>query len=204
MGSIDFLEILGYAASIIIAISITLNSIIKLRILNGIGALLFSIYGFIIKAYPVGILNGFIFLVNLFYLVKLFYSKELFEFMIVEKNNQYLVKFIEFYHNDIKKFFPDFEYKNNYDLCILTLRNLVVAGVFLGHYEGNVLVVDLDYVTKEYRDFKNGKKLYKFIETILKANVNKIVSNTFSKKFNKYLKRTGFAYNNDGKLEKTV
>lgn len=69
------IQYFGYAASVIIAISMMISSIVKFRWVNLIGALIFSVYGFTFGAYPVGILNGFIVLVDLYYLSKI-YSKK--------------------------------------------------------------------------------------------------------------------------------
>ena len=75
MFSIPLIEWVGYAASIMIAISLIMTDIVKLRIINSIGCILFAIYGFTVKAYPVGIINTFIFFVNTYYLYK-FYKKK--------------------------------------------------------------------------------------------------------------------------------
>ena len=72
MFDIPLIEWVGYAASILIAISMFMKDIIKLRFINLIGSLLFAIYGFIIKAYPVAIVNVIIVFVNLYYLYKLY------------------------------------------------------------------------------------------------------------------------------------
>lgn len=73
----EFLPYLGYFASIVIALSMTISSIVKFRWVNLFGALAFSIYGFIIGAYPVGFLNGFIVLVDIYYLSKIYGKKEI-------------------------------------------------------------------------------------------------------------------------------
>ena len=52
-----------------------MTDILKLRIINSIGCVLFVIYGFSVKAYPVGVINAFIFLVNIFYIFKFFKNK---------------------------------------------------------------------------------------------------------------------------------
>ncbi|MEN8078257.1 YgjV family protein [Clostridioides difficile] len=75
MFGIPLIEWIGYAASIMIAISLIMTDIVKLRIINSIGCILFAIYGFTVKAYPVGIINTFIFFVNTYYLYK-FYKKK--------------------------------------------------------------------------------------------------------------------------------
>jgi hypothetical protein len=49
-----------------------MRSLNKLRIINLVGALLFTVYGSILGAYPVAALNAFIVLVNVYYLHKAF------------------------------------------------------------------------------------------------------------------------------------
>ena len=71
MFGIPTIEWVGYAASICIAISLLMTDMFKLRIINSIGCILFVIYGFSIKAYPVGGINLFIFFVNIYYIIKM-------------------------------------------------------------------------------------------------------------------------------------
>ena len=52
-----------------------MTDMVKLRIINSIGCVLFAIYGFVVKAYPVGIINTFIFIVNMYYLYKAYNNK---------------------------------------------------------------------------------------------------------------------------------
>ena len=75
MFGIPVIEWVGYVASIMIAISLIMSDIVKLRVINSIGCILFAIYGFTVKAYPVGIINSFIFFVNSYYLYKFYKDK---------------------------------------------------------------------------------------------------------------------------------
>ena len=75
MFGIPVIEWVGYVASIMIAISLIMTDIVKLRVINSIGCILFAIYGFTVKAYPVGIINTFIFFVNSYYLYKFYKYK---------------------------------------------------------------------------------------------------------------------------------
>ena len=61
-------EMLGYLASVFVAVSLMMRSLTKLRVINLIGSVLFTAYGLIIGAYPVAVVNGFIVLVNIYYL----------------------------------------------------------------------------------------------------------------------------------------
>ena len=65
-------EMLGYLASVFVAASLTMCSLTRLRVINLIGALLFTAYGLIINAYPVAAVNAFIVLVNIYYLQQSF------------------------------------------------------------------------------------------------------------------------------------
>ncbi|WP_100753832.1 YgjV family protein [Vibrio salilacus] len=72
----DMVEILGYAASIMVAISLTMKDIVKLRVLNFIGCALFTSYGLMIDAWPVVVTNGFIACVNVYFLAKMQIEKK--------------------------------------------------------------------------------------------------------------------------------
>jgi len=68
-------EIIGYTASALVAISLMMSSIVKLRVINLIGAALFTLYGLLIGAYPVAVLNFSIVLIDLYYLRETIKSK---------------------------------------------------------------------------------------------------------------------------------
>lgn len=74
----NWLEWLGYLASLLVLISLLMNSIIKLRWINLLGSSIFSFYGFLIAALPVGFMNLGIVLINIYHLVKIYRSKEYF------------------------------------------------------------------------------------------------------------------------------
>ena len=143
---ISILEWVGYVASVTIAISMAMSSIVKFRIINLVGASMFSTYGFLIGSLPVGILNAFIVAVDIYYLVGIYSRKEVFEILEVRPENRYLIRFLEFHNHEIQKFFPGFTYKPEINtVSFIILRNMAVAGVFLAHrYNGSMLKVGLD------------------------------------------------------------
>lgn len=65
-----FVELIGYLASVVILIGFTFKGESKIRIVNMIGSLLFIVYGLLIKAYPVALLNALTIVVNIRALVK--------------------------------------------------------------------------------------------------------------------------------------
>ncbi|WP_294376682.1 YgjV family protein [uncultured Clostridium sp.] len=71
MFNVPWIEYVGYAASILIGISMFMKNIVKLRFINLLGSLLFTFYGFTIKAYPVAIVNVIIVFTNIYYIYKM-------------------------------------------------------------------------------------------------------------------------------------
>ncbi len=198
---------IGYAASGVIALSMTMNSIVKFRWINLVGASTFATYGLLIEAYPVMALNGFIVAVDIFYLLKIYTKKHLFDTLEIRSNNYYLLKFLDYHNAEIQKYFPGFEYKPEMNtISFFVLRNMAVAGIFLAHREdGNILKVGLDYVIPEYRDFKNGKYVYDhLVDNFKKEGFEKIVSQKGTPKHMKYLKKLGFRENENGLFEKEI
>ena len=203
----QILQWIGYAASGVIALSMTMNSIVKFRWINLVGASTFAIYGLFIEAYPVMALNGFIVAVDIYYLLRIYRKKHLFDTLEIRSDNKYLLKFLRFHNDEIQKFFPGFEYRPEMNtISFFVLRNMAVAGIFLAHREdGNILKVGLDYVVPEYRDYKNGKYVYHhLIDKFKKEGFEKIVSQKGTPKHMKYLKKIGFSKGENGLLEKEI
>jgi hypothetical protein len=63
---ISLASIIGYSGMLLAVISFTLNNMIWLRIINASGCLLLVIYGLMISAYPVSILNCVILIINIY------------------------------------------------------------------------------------------------------------------------------------------
>ena len=191
----DILSLFGYLASLIMAVSMTMSSIVKFRWINLVGALGFALYGLLIHAIPVTFLNGFIFIVDVYYLIKIYQKKEVFQILEVRNDNKYLQQFIQFHNHEIHKFFPGFDYKPEMNtISFFVLRNMKVAGVFLAHREDtDTLHVGLDYVISEYRDFKNGEYIYQHLKSRFVAEGFKLaLAPAANPKYIRYLKKLGF------------
>ncbi|MEI6059291.1 MAG: hypothetical protein WCR72_01220 [Bacteroidota bacterium] len=204
---ITVLQLIGYLASIAIALSMTMSSILKFRWINLAGALAFSTYGFLISAWPVGFLNAFIALVDIYYLNSVYSKKEVFEILELRADNRYLLRFLEYHKNEIGRFFPGFTYKPELNtVSFFVLRNMAVAGVFLAHRDNDhCLSVGLDYVIPEYRDFKNGKFIYlRLRNRFIEEGFTKVVAEGRSEKYSQYLVKLGFEKNTEGRYEKAL
>ncbi len=197
---ISYLEWLGYAASVVVLVSLSMASIIKLRWYNLIGSALFSTYGFLIGAYPVGIMNFMIVCTNIYYLVKMNKHKESFKVIEVKDNDGILNYYLDSYKKDIAKFFPDFKSTEG-KLSVFVLRDMSVAGIFIGEVKDDMFKIDIDYALPQYRDFKVANYLYNKLSDILSQHqVKCIVCDSKIEDNLKYIKKMGFqTCNREGK-----
>lgn len=195
MLEINYLEWIGYIGSIIVAISLTMTSMVKLRWLNFVGALIFTVYGVAINAFPVALVNGFITIIDVYFLVKMYTTKDYFTIQEINADSAYLDQFVQFYKEAIPKDFPNFKRGNNEDkLALLVLRNMQVAGIFIGKKDkDNILEIELDFATPQYRDFKTGDYLFnKNAHLFTDLGFSQLIVNPFSKSQMKYYPKVGF------------
>lgn len=201
----SFYELIGYLGSVLVAISLTMRSVFRLRIINLIGALIFVAYGFLIHAAPVVLLNSLIVGVNVFYLVQMSNQKDYFKLMEVNYDSRYLKNFIDFYQKEIRVFFPSYLFKPQPDqLALFVLRNMVPAGLVIVRPMGEDADVFLDFVIPGYRDFRAGKFLFE--ESALyfqQKGIKRLVSDAGNPRHESYLKRMGFQLEN-GKYYRAV
>src|SRR5512133_2345388 len=94
-------ELIGYSGSILVAISLMMKSLVRLRTINMLGAIVFIIYGLLIGAIPVVFLNGLILCVNVYNLWRMWQQKDYFTLMEVRSESAYLNHFLDFYRKEI-------------------------------------------------------------------------------------------------------
>lgn len=188
-------EIIGYAASLLVAISLMMSNIIQLRIVNMIGAATFSVYGILIGSIPVAAMNGFIVLINIYYLTKIYAAVEYFQILKVSAHSEYLKTFLNFYQDQINIFQPGFYSEGREgNFNIFVLRDMVPAGLLVGNLQNkDTLMVELDFVVPQYRDFKIGTFLFEENRSYFKdKGIKHIEAAPGSDRHNEYLKEMGF------------
>lgn len=187
-------ELVGYVASVLIAISVMNTNVLRLRLFNTAGAAFFTVYGVLIRAWPVAGLNLFIVCVNTFHLYRIFRSNEYFKLLEVRSDSAYLNHFLAHYLRDIRKYNPRFEYcAHTNQLTLFVLRNTVPAGLLIARQQNGELHVQLDYVTPDYRDLKVGEFLWgEQLAYFRERGVQRIVSPAGSGRHAEYLKEMGF------------
>jgi GNAT superfamily N-acetyltransferase len=188
-------ESIGYLASVLIAVSIMMTSVLRLRIFNMAGATVFSIYGYLIGSPPVALLNGFLALVNVWFIWRMLGTKAYFQLLPLQPESDYLRYFLDFYRKEIAAILPDFEYKPCPEqITLFVLRNCKPVGVFIARRksEGVVRVV-LDFVIPNYRDLRLGRFLFlEQADFFRERGVREIVVTPRTKDYGPFLAKVGF------------
>ncbi|MBZ0178482.1 MAG: hypothetical protein K8F36_04245 [Melioribacteraceae bacterium] len=198
----ELVHLIGYAGSVVIAISLSMKNIIKLRWINLFGASTFATYGFLVGAYPVLALNSLITIIDIYHLIRIYTNKDQFSLVpVLSSSHEYLKKFLVFYKDDIVKYFPDFNFD---DLegkeFYFILRNLVPAGLFvIKRLDKNEAEIVLDYAVPAYRDLSNGKFVYDAENTFLKEKgIKQLRTYSNIKAHRKYLEKVGYKLSEPG------
>jgi hypothetical protein len=193
-------EIIGYVASVLVAVSLMMSKIVSLRIVNLIGAATFSLYGILIGSVPVAGMNAFIVLINIYYLYQIFTNREFFRLLKVTPEDHYLLYFIDFHSSEIEKYQPGFNHTSRPGtVCLFILRDMIPAGLLIGKLsDDGVLSMSLDFVIPMYRDFKIGRYVYSEQKSFFRdQGITEIRSQTGTAKHAEYLKKMGFVPVND-------
>lgn len=200
-------EFVGYAASILVAISLMMRSIWRLRAFSLLGAISFTVYGALIHAYPIAVLNALIVLINLYYLWQMRQRQEYFSLLELHPDSPYLLRFLEFYGEDIARFAPGFSYAPDPQaLVCFVLRDLSPASVLIAQRnEGGELAVQFDYVIPGYRDFKVNRFLYEDQAQVwLERGIERVSIQPIDEKHRKALAKIGFVSGQDGRCTRKL
>jgi hypothetical protein len=156
-------ELVGYLASVLIVLSLLMASLWRLRIINLVGAVVFTVYGVLIGSVPVVLTNGAIVLIDLYYLWRMVTDRSAqayFEVVATPADSPLLARFVAFHGEDIARFQPSFTGITSDHLAWAVLRDGVPVGIVLARRDGEVATIDLDYVAPAHRDQRAGTRFY--------------------------------------------
>ncbi len=156
------IELIGYLGSLLVVVSMLMTSVMRLRIINTIGSIIFMVYALIIHSYPTAVMNLFLIGINIYQMIRLRNTAGN-EYSCTEVNaeDRYLGFLLDFYKDDIKIYFPDFEeQRSTADTWYIVSLNGEPVGITGGKRKGKVLHLVIDYSTPAYRDCSVGEYLY--------------------------------------------
>ncbi|MDB5251603.1 MAG: hypothetical protein JWP27_772 [Flaviaesturariibacter sp.] len=198
--------IIGYIASVLLALSLIVTNDLKFRWFNLFGCLAFIVYGILINAFPVLLTNSLLFLINLYYLARIYRTPEAFDLARTEPRSDVVTSFLEFYGDDVKTYFPQFTGRiPEGAVTFLVLRNLAIANLFAASVEpdGTATVI-LNYTVPKFRDYQVGTFIFqKEKRWLLSQGIRTLVyTGAVYPKHASFLRRMGFTAGESGTLVK--
>jgi len=198
------IEIIGYVASVLVAVSLTMSNLVKLRWINLAGAIVFTVYGVLLGAWPVAVVNAFIVAVNVRFLVRMNAERESFDLYDPHDGPGLLDRFVAKWGEDVRGFFP----KATWPLAggdrpagahvRLVLRDLAPAVLVAWRRDGDTVHVDVDYAAPPYRDRKASAFVYDALVREWAADgVTRAVAAPASDEMRGYFASCGFATEGD-------
>ena len=156
-------EGIGYAASLIILVSLLMTNVFRLRLINGIGSVLFAAYGWLIGSWPVCVINAVIAGIDGWYLLQSLRVSAYFDLApAASVGVEYLRRFFLFHERELMKYAPGLTLEDLQSACTcLIFRNMLPVGVFSYRQNGPEAEIVIDFMIPEYRDFKAGLYLYR-------------------------------------------
>lgn len=153
-------EIIGYVGSTLVLVSFLMASVVKLRIVNSVGSLIFAVYALLIHSYPTMIMNICLVLINLYYLWKLRNSEPNYRLVPLRPDEAFVDFFLAEHREDIAQCFPGRGWeRDELNRAFLVCHGEIPAGLLLGKERDGELDIALDYSTPTYRDSSEGRYL---------------------------------------------
>ena len=195
------IEAVGYTGSFLVLVSFLMTSVIKLRIVNTIGSVIFMIYALIIHSYPTAVMNACLVLINLRFLWKSRQTEKELDLILADRDCDIFKYLIGYYRDDILKCFPgiSLEFPESGKVYVVSCNGKPV-GLTVGNKEGEKLDLLLDYSIPEYRDFSIGAYL---MNRFRDQGIRKVTYGGPTENHIPYLVKLGFTERN-GRYEKEL
>ncbi len=196
------IEAIGYLGSALVLVSFLMVSVFKLRVVNSIGSIIFTIYAVIIHSYPTAIMNACLVMINVYYLIKMSRANEkVYDFVKADINDSIIKYVIEKNRDDITNCFPGIDLSlPGANCCYAVCHDGQPVGIMIGEKKDSAVTILLDYSLPAYRDFSIGKFLFSELPA---EGIKTLTYSGPDVNHKPYLEKTGFV-SKDGYYEKVL
>jgi hypothetical protein len=187
-------ELVGYLASALVVISLTMTSVVRLRTISLVGSVIFVVYGVLIGSVPIVITNAAIAVINVWFLRSELGMKRDLGASEVPCDVPFLADFVQHHLADIERFQPGFTMPNGPEaFALVLLRDGLPAGALIGRRHGEDLEILLDHVVKPYRDSRLGAWLFGAGSRVFRtAGFTRLITAPGTEQHRSYLESVGF------------
>jgi len=166
---VPWLEVLGWAGSAVLVVSLAQASVLRFRALNLVASLALAVYNLALGVWPMVALNAVLVGINGLFLVRLLRTRDdarTYEVVEVPADDGYLRHLLARQAADVERHNPGFSSAPPQPgrLAFLVVRGTEAVGVvLLAPRADGTAVVELDYVLPRFRDFSVGRFVYRHV-----------------------------------------
>ncbi len=197
------IEAIGYVGSALVLVSMLMTSVVRLRIINLIGSIIFALYAIAIGSYPTAIMNIALAIINIYHLYKIFNEQKSYHMIETEVNDGFFEYLLDTFDKDIRFWFPEYSRESiSADIAYIVCCESDPACLFLGKesFPGDIEVV-IDYATPAYRDTSVGRYLHKKLAV---KGYKSVVFRQNAADHIPYLKKIGYVEGENGEYVITL
>ena len=191
-----WLDLFGWAGSTLLIVSLLQARVLRFRVLNLVAGLMLVVFNALIGVWPMVAMNLATSAINIWFITRLVgdrHSEQAFRVLAVKSDDAYLGHVLAVHRADVERYQPDFAWDGvprEDRHPFLVLRGDETVGVVILRVEGEVAQVELDYVTRRFRDFSPGEFVWRESGVLRGLGISRVV--TSPSMIDPYYERVGF------------
>jgi hypothetical protein len=191
-----WLDLFGWAGSALLIVSLLQARVLRFRVLNLVAGSMLVAFNALIMVWPMVAMNLATSAINLYFIRRLLLDRHdgaAFRVLAVKSDDAYLAYVLSVHRADVTRYQPDFTWDGvprDDRRPFLILRGDETVGVVIIRVDGEVAHVELDYVTRRFRDFSPGEFVWRESGMLRDLGIRTVV--TSPTMVDPYYARVGF------------
>ena len=191
-----WLDLFGWAGSALLIVSLLQARVLRFRVLNLTAGLMLVAFNAMLGVWPMVAMNLATSAINVWFILRMVrerHDEAAFRVLAVRSDNEYLAHVLSVHRADVLRYQPDFSWDSlpRQDRHpFLILKGDETVGVVIMRIADDVAHVELDYVTRRYRDFSPGEFVWRQSGVLRDLGIARVV--TSPTMLDPYYERVGF------------
>jgi hypothetical protein len=191
-----WLDLFGWAGSALLIVSLLQARVLRFRVLNLTAGLMLVAFNALIGVWPMVAMNLATSAINVFFINRLLRQRHdttAFDVLAVRSDDLYLAHVLTVHRADVQRYQPDFSWDGvpqEDRRPFLVVRGDETVGVVIIRTAGDEAHVELDYVTRRYRDFSPGEFVWRESGLLHALGIRRVVTSPTMR--DPYYERVGF------------
>jgi hypothetical protein len=191
-----WLNLFGWAGSALLILSLLQARVLRFRLLNLLAGLMLVVFNALVGVWPMVAMNLATSAINVWFIRRLLLDRHdgsVFRVLAVKSDDVYLAHVLQVHRSDVVRYQPDFAWDGvprDDRHPFLILKGDETVGVVIIRAEGDVAHVELDYVTRRFRDFSPGEFVWRESGALRQLGIRRVV--TSPTMVDPYYERVGF------------